>query len=79
MLTMQDGKNLFQGWQGGKGGMADHFLAGILAHLPALQALTVPTPIGYFRMQPGTAFAADTVSMLVSDASCTTPPPVVDS
>ena len=51
--AMQDGVNLFQGWRGGRGGLADAFLAGILAHLPALQAFTVPTPIGYERMKPG--------------------------
>jgi glutamine synthetase len=50
---MQGGKNLYAGWEGGQGGLADQFLAGVLAHLPALQAFTVPTPIGYERMKPG--------------------------
>ena len=49
----QDGENLYKGWENGKGGLAHHFLAGVLAHLPALQAFTIPTPLGYERMKPG--------------------------
>ena len=52
---MQDGRNLFEGWKEGGEGLADAFLAGAVAHLPALQAFTVPTPLGYERMKSGTA------------------------
>ena len=49
----QDGENLYKGWEDGKDGLAHHFMAGILAHLPALQAFTIPTPLSYERMKPG--------------------------
>jgi glutamine synthetase len=50
---LQDGKNLLEGWEAGQGGLAEHFLSGILAHLPALLPFTVPTPLSYERMKPG--------------------------
>ena len=50
----QDGKNLLKGWEAGKGDdLAERFLAGVVAHLPALQAFTTPTVLGYERLKPG--------------------------
>jgi glutamine synthetase len=50
---LQDGKNLVEGFETGKGSVAEAFLAGILSHIPALQAFTVPAPISYERLRPG--------------------------
>ena len=36
----------------GLGPVAQHFCAGILAHLPALTAITAPSPVSYFRLTP---------------------------
>ncbi|KAK9918078.1 hypothetical protein WJX75_001014 [Coccomyxa subellipsoidea] len=49
----KDGKNLVEGFETGKGSVAEAFLAGILSHIPALQAFTVPAPISYERLRPG--------------------------
>lgn len=50
---MQDGRNLVEGFETGAGSVAEAFLAGILSHLPALQAFTVPSPNSYERLKPG--------------------------
>ena len=52
-LAAQDGENLIKGWEAGKGDLAEQFLAGVVAHLHALQAFTVPTVLGYERLKPG--------------------------
>ena len=52
-LAVQDGENLMKVWEAGKGDLAENFLAGIVAHLPALQAFTVPSVLGYERLKPG--------------------------
>ncbi|EIE21810.1 glutamine synthetase/guanido kinase, partial [Coccomyxa subellipsoidea C-169] len=49
----KDGRNLVEGFETGAGSMAEAFLAGILSHLPALQAFTVPSPNSYERLKPG--------------------------
>ncbi|CAL8471645.1 g11187 [Coccomyxa elongata] len=49
----KDKKNLVEGFSVGEGSVAEAFLAGILSHLPALQAFTVPSPISYERLRPG--------------------------
>jgi glutamine synthetase len=49
----QEGRNLIQGFQPGKGNVAEAFMAGILAHLPGLMVFTVPAPISYARLQAG--------------------------
>lgn len=38
----------------GVGQQAQHFLAGIIAHMPALCAFTAPSPISYLRLLPHT-------------------------
>ncbi len=42
-----------EGFKVGEGSVAEAFLAGVLSHLPALQAFTVPSPISYERLRPG--------------------------
>jgi glutamine synthetase len=32
--------------------MGEHFVAGILHHLPALTAITAPSPVSYYRLRP---------------------------
>lgn len=44
--------------------VAQHFLAGVVAHLPAISAVTAPSPVSYFRLRPNRwaptwAYAAD--------------------
>ncbi|KAI8611926.1 hypothetical protein BC830DRAFT_1068266 [Chytriomyces sp. MP71] len=48
-------QNLFpaQGKEHGISDLGRYFMAGILHHLPALQALTTPTPMSHARTQPG--------------------------
>jgi len=58
-----DGRNLTtaSGEPSGLSARGQHFVAGLLAHLPALTALTTPTPNSFRRLQPHTwsgAFAA---------------------
>ena len=33
--------------------VAEHFTAGLLRHLPALVAVTAPSPVSYYRLRPG--------------------------
>lgn len=54
MSLWKDGKPLFAGEQyGGLSEMALHFIAGVLAHAPALCALTNPSTNSYKRLVPG--------------------------
>ncbi|MDJ0677228.1 MAG: glutamine synthetase family protein [Calothrix sp. MO_167.B42] len=48
----QDGKNIIPTQQGQLSPTACQFMAGILDHLPALMALTTPSPNSYRRLQP---------------------------
>ena len=48
----QDGKNITPSEQGQLSPIARQFAAGILHHLPALMALTTPSPNSYRRLQP---------------------------
>ncbi|MEA5536239.1 glutamine synthetase family protein [Crocosphaera sp. XPORK-15E] len=50
----QDGKNLLPHVKGNGqlAPIAEHFIAGMLHHLPALMALTTPIPNSYRRLQP---------------------------
>ena len=48
----QDGKNIIPTQQGQVSATACQFMAGILHHLPALMALTTPSPNSYRRLQP---------------------------
>ena len=48
----RDGKNLLPDGNGKLAAIARHFVAGILHHLPALMALTTPTPNSYRRLRP---------------------------
>lgn len=56
----RDGKNLLPDPQGtcGLSQTARAFIAGILAHLPALMAITTPSPNSYRRIRPHTWSAA---------------------
>ncbi|MBB4946255.1 glutamine synthetase [Kitasatospora gansuensis] len=51
----RDGQNLGHGGPGPHGlhPEAEHFLAGVLEHLPALLALGAPSVASYLRLQPG--------------------------
>ena len=48
----RDGKNIIPTEQGQLSPIANQFAAGILHHLPALMALTTPSPNSYRRLQP---------------------------
>ncbi|MGW7255391.1 glutamine synthetase [Streptomyces sp. NPDC054834] len=50
----RDGRNLHTGGPGpyGMTDRAESFAAGILAHLPALTAVTAPSPASYLRLKP---------------------------
>lgn len=48
----QDGRNLLPTATGELSPLGQAFVAGILAHLPALMALTTPSPNSYRRIQP---------------------------
>ncbi|MEU3411964.1 glutamine synthetase family protein [Streptomyces sp. NPDC006658] len=50
----RDGVNLHSGGEGryGMTATAQSFLAGVLAHLPGLTAVTAPSPASYLRLQP---------------------------
>ncbi|MGW5327905.1 glutamine synthetase [Streptomyces sp. NPDC004014] len=50
----RDGVNLHAGGDGryGMTGEAESFAAGVLAHLPALTAVTAPSPASYLRLRP---------------------------
>ncbi|MDQ0994211.1 glutamine synthetase family protein [Streptomyces sp. V3I7] len=50
----RDGLNLHSGGNGryGMTGEAESFLAGVLAHLPALTAVTAPSPASHLRLKP---------------------------
>ena len=55
-FCLQEGVNIFEGFS--KGSSADPaaeeaFMAGILRHLPGLQAFTTPSPVSYERIKPG--------------------------
>lgn len=54
LSAWRDGVNLHSGG-GGRYGMtaeAESFAAGVLAHLPALTAVTAPSPASYLRLKP---------------------------
>ncbi|MFF8731300.1 glutamine synthetase family protein [Streptomyces sp. NPDC015171] len=50
----RDGTNLHSGGSGryGMTAEAESFVAGVLAHLPGLTAVTAPSPASYLRLQP---------------------------
>lgn len=48
----QNGKNLIPGENGQLSAIAQHFIGGILHHLPALMAITTPSANSYHRLQP---------------------------
>ncbi|MBL1103151.1 glutamine synthetase [Streptomyces sp. 5-8] len=50
----RDGVNLHSGGEGryGMTAEAESFVAGVLAHLPGLTAVTAPSPASYLRLQP---------------------------
>ncbi|MFJ3304321.1 glutamine synthetase [Streptomyces sp. NPDC086549] len=50
----RDGRNLHAGGSGryGMTAEAESFAAGVLAHLPALTAVTAPSPASYLRLRP---------------------------
>ncbi|MET7488352.1 glutamine synthetase family protein [Streptomyces sp. NPDC005538] len=54
LSVWRDGTNLHTGGESRHGMTADaeSFAAGVLAHLPALTAITAPSPASYFRLQP---------------------------
>ncbi|MFJ9632529.1 glutamine synthetase [Streptomyces sp. NPDC101175] len=54
LSAWRDGANLHTGGEGRYGMTADaeSFAAGLLAHLPALTAVTAPSPASYLRLQP---------------------------
>jgi len=60
----QEGRNLFHDPAGEKGlsAVAYHFLGGLLAHAPALCALTNPIPASYRRLAPATTASGATWS-----------------
>jgi len=60
----QEGRNLFHDPDGEKGlsAVAYHFLGGLLAHAPALCALTNPIPASYRRLAPATTASGATWS-----------------
>jgi len=60
----QEGRNLFHDPAGEKGlsPLAYHFLGGLLAHAPALCALTNPIPASYRRLAPATTASGATWS-----------------
>jgi len=60
----QNGRNLFPDPAGEKGlsAMAYHVLGGLLAHAPALCALTNPSPASYRRLAPATTASGATWS-----------------
>jgi len=54
LSAWREGVNLHSGGKGryGMTREAESFVAGVLAHLPALTALTAPSPASYLRLQP---------------------------
>jgi glutamine synthetase len=54
LSAWRDGVNLHSGGQGRHGmtAEAESFTAGVLAHLPALTAVTAPSPASYLRLKP---------------------------
>ncbi|MFE9643293.1 glutamine synthetase family protein [Streptomyces sp. NPDC006365] len=54
LSAWRDGVNLHSGGEGryGMTAEAESFAAGLLAHLPALTAVTAPSPAGYLRLKP---------------------------
>ncbi|MEV1085508.1 glutamine synthetase family protein [Streptomyces sp. NPDC050211] len=54
LSAWRDGANLHSGGAGryGMTGEAESFAAGILAHLPALTAVTAPSPASHLRLKP---------------------------
>ncbi|MET7572116.1 glutamine synthetase family protein [Streptomyces sp. NPDC005492] len=54
LSAWRDGTNLHTGGERRHGMTVDaeSFAAGVLAHLPALTAITAPSPASYFRLQP---------------------------
>lgn len=65
LSAWRDGRNLLHGGDSGGGGVdgagdlrygmtgdGESFVAGVLAHLPALMAIGAPTPASYLRLQP---------------------------
>ncbi|MEU6095002.1 glutamine synthetase family protein [Streptomyces sp. NPDC047079] len=54
LSAWRDGANLHAGGEGryGMTAQAESFAAGLLAHLPALTAVTAPSPASYLRLKP---------------------------
>ncbi|MFJ9903436.1 glutamine synthetase family protein [Streptomyces sp. NPDC101152] len=54
LSAWRDGRNLHSGGTGRHGmtAEAESFVAGVLAHLPALTAVTAPSPASYLRLKP---------------------------
>lgn len=54
LSAWRDGRNLLSGGdlRYGMTGDGESFVAGVLAHLPALMAIGAPTPASYLRLQP---------------------------
>ncbi|GGJ55336.1 glutamine synthetase family protein [Streptomyces brasiliensis] len=54
LSCLRDGRNLHTGGDGryGMTAEAESFVAGLLAHLPALTAVTAPSPASYLRLRP---------------------------
>ncbi|MFJ9815011.1 glutamine synthetase [Streptomyces sp. NPDC101151] len=54
LSAWRDGVNLHSGGEGryGMRAEAESFVAGVLAHLPALTAVTAPSPASYLRLKP---------------------------
>jgi glutamine synthetase len=54
LSAWRDGANVHSGGQGryGMTAEAESFAAGLLAHLPALTAVTAPSPASYLRLRP---------------------------
>ncbi|MFF4791216.1 glutamine synthetase [Streptomyces sp. NPDC001276] len=54
LSAWRDGTNLYSGGDGRHGmtAEAESFTAGLLAHLPALTAVTAPSPSSYLRLKP---------------------------
>ncbi|MET9908982.1 glutamine synthetase family protein [Streptomyces sp. NPDC006476] len=54
LSAWRDGVNLHSGGEGRHGmtAEAESFAAGVLAHLPALTAVTAPSPASYLRLKP---------------------------
>ena len=56
LCCLQEGANIFEGFSKGSSASPaaeEAFMAGILHHLPGLQAFTTPSPVSFERIKPG--------------------------